>query len=84
MTGYSAKVRLTLLVEEASLDLAEIGPELIYLRHPIDLPPCDATILMTVDGREHRWKVYLPDGLSANAREARTCDRQPAAAAAGR
>jgi hypothetical protein len=79
--GYSAKVSLNLEVDGRLISLHQIGPDSIWLREPIDLPPGDATVIMHVDEFEQQWAVYLPDGLSANSREARTIDRRPAATA---
>lgn len=75
-------MRLDLYVAGGTHSLHEIGPGMVCLREPLDLAPCDAIVVMTVDGQRHEWPVYLPDGLSANSREARTIDREPGCAAA--
>ena len=62
-TGYSAFVRLRLVLGDRTLELASIGPERIRLREPAELPPCDAQVVMNVDDFERRWPVYLPDGI---------------------
>jgi len=80
-TGYSAYVRLQLVLGDRTLELSSIGPDGISLREPAELPPCEAEVVMNVDDFEHRWPVYLPDGISANSREVRTVT-QPAAPAA--
>ena len=61
-TNYSANIRLQLLVGDQIFPLAKIGPESIVLREAIELPACEAEISMSVDGREHRWQVFLTDG----------------------
>jgi hypothetical protein len=73
--GYSANVRLCLLVGEDSFELAAIGPDEISLREPADLPPGPAEIVMHVDSFERRWQVYLPDGISPQSRDVRTVTR---------
>ncbi len=59
---FSSDVRLELRAAGKSFDLAEISPREITLREPIDLPPCDAEIVMTVDGEPRHWKVRLVNG----------------------
>jgi hypothetical protein len=78
--GYSACVELQLIVGERIYDLHAIGPGRICLRDPAELAPCEALVVMQVDGHEDRWPVYLPDGLSANKREARTVPHSAAPA----
>jgi hypothetical protein len=78
-TGYSAQVRLHLLIGGQSIELGQISPERIFLRESIELPPGPAEVVMHVDHFEQRWQVYLPDGISANSREARTAPASPAA-----
>ena len=80
-TGYSAYVRLQLVLGDRTLELSSIGPDGISLREPAELSPCDAEVVMHVNDQERRWPVYLPDGISANSREVRTVT-QPAAPAA--
>jgi hypothetical protein len=74
-TGYSAEVRLHLVVGDDSLELASIGPMEISLREPTELPPGPAEVVMHVDSFERRWQVYLPDGISRNSRYVRTVAR---------
>lgn len=59
---FSADVQLELRAAGRSCELAAIGPHEITLREPIDLPPCDAEIVMTVDGEPTHWKVRLVNG----------------------
>ena len=64
LTGYSAIVRLQLIVDDIEYDLAEMGPNSISLRQPTNLPPCDADVVMHVDHQEQRWRVRLPLGAN--------------------
>jgi len=66
---YSADVRLHLEVDGRVVSLAQTGPEHIMVREPIDLPPCDAEVIVNVDGREHRSRVWLVDGMSKDSRQ---------------
>jgi len=70
--GYSAYVRLHLVVGADVLELASIGPTEISLREPTELPPGPAEVVMHVDSFERRWQVYLLDGISPKSREVRT------------
>ena len=66
--GHSATVRMQLFVNGQVLKIAQIGPRFLMLDHPISYPPSEAEVLMSVDGREERWRVRLPDGISVVAR----------------
>jgi hypothetical protein len=56
---------MQLVVDGASLPIAQMGPDFLLLDEPIDHPPCEATILFCVDDSERRWPVRLPDGLAS-------------------
>jgi hypothetical protein len=63
--GYSADVRMQLLVNGRSLRIGQLGPDFLILDDLADHPPGRAEIMMSVDGRVRRWPVQLPDGVSA-------------------
>lgn len=63
-TGYSADVRLRLIVDDREYALSQIGPECIAPREPITLSPCEADVVMNVDDHQKVWRVWLPDGIS--------------------
>jgi hypothetical protein len=67
--SHSADVRIHLRVNGYVLPIAQLGPEFLILRTPIDHPPCDAEITLSVDGDESRWSVYLPNGIQAGQRK---------------
>ncbi len=71
-TAHSARVTLKLIVDSATYELAQVGPELLIFVNPTSLPPCEGEILMTIDGRVYRQKISLPDGCDLNARIVRT------------
>jgi len=56
---------MQLLVNGSSLPIAQMGPDFLLIDKPIDQPPCEATIVFSVDDSERRWRVRLPDGLAA-------------------
>jgi len=64
--GYSAEVRLQLIVDGNEFSLSEIGPDGFTLRKPMSLPPCEAEVVMLVDDHRRVWRVWLPDGISPN------------------
>ncbi len=55
---------MQLLVNGATLSIGQMGPDFLLLDNPIDHPPAEATIVLSVDGRERRWPVRLPEGLA--------------------
>jgi hypothetical protein len=67
--GYSADVRMRLLLNGASIPLAQLGPDFVLLDAPMDHGPCDATIVLSIDGQERRWTVRLPEGTAAISRK---------------
>jgi hypothetical protein len=56
---------MELFLEGQVLPIAHLGPDFLILEEPADHPPAEGEILMSIDGHERRWTVYLPDGLVA-------------------
>ncbi len=48
--------------------ISHLAPDYLILTEPVDHPPTQAEIVMSIDGNESRWTVRLPAGLSAAAR----------------
>ena len=65
--GHSADVRMQLFVNGRVLKIAQLGPRFLMLDQPIEHPPAEAEIQMSIDGKEERWRVRLPDGISRTA-----------------
>jgi hypothetical protein len=63
--GYSADVRIHLHVNGHVLPVAQLGPDFLILRTPVEHPPADAEIRMSIDGDESRWPVRLVDGIAS-------------------
>lgn len=57
--GYSADVRMTLLIDGQQLPVAQAGGDRIVLRQPASLPSPDAELVISIDGQEDRWRVAL-------------------------
>jgi hypothetical protein len=74
--AYSADVRMELRLQDRVLSIAQLGPDFLILEEPVEHPPAQAEILVSIDGRERRWMVYLPDGLTVGARETRIAPGQ--------
>ncbi|HUY35658.1 MAG TPA: hypothetical protein VMV69_23140 [Pirellulales bacterium] len=62
--GYSAEVRLELVIDGRSLDVEQVGPRSCLLAEPIDHPPGEAEVVMHVDGQRRTWRVAIPQGIS--------------------
>ena len=64
--AHSADVQMQLSVNGHVLSIGHLGSDYVILDNPIDHPPSDAEIFMSVDGNESRWRVKLVDGLSVS------------------
>ena len=63
--GYSADVRMQLNLNGHVLPIGQLGPDFIILRNAPEHRPAEAEIVMSIDGKERRWMVNLPEGISA-------------------
>ena len=63
---YSAIVQLILHVNGQDYELAKVGPSRIVLRNAIQLPACEATLSICIDGQVTQQTIQLPDGASAD------------------
>ena len=61
--GHSAEVQMHLVLNGSILPLSHLGPNYVRLRESAEVPPCDAQIVLVIDGHESRWPVHLPEGL---------------------
>ena len=59
---------MQLCVNGHVLPIAQLGPDFLILRTPIDHPPIDAEIFLSIDGHEDRWAVRLSDGIKPDQR----------------
>jgi hypothetical protein len=65
LQNHSADVRMELRLNGSVLKISHLGRDYLILAQPIDHPPAQAEIVMSVDGKHSRWMVRLPAGLSA-------------------
>lgn len=63
---HSAVVRLHLSIGGETLPLSHVEPNRVILRTHASLPPQQAEVVVSVDGREHRRSVFLPDGIRSS------------------
>jgi hypothetical protein len=71
-SSYSADIRMQLRVDDQVFSIGQLGPDFLILDDPADHPPAEGEITLSVDGRERRWTVRLPDGIAADKLETRT------------
>lgn len=57
--GYSSDVKLWLEHAAGRVALAQTGPDFVIPAAPAELDPGPATVVMAIDGREHRRSVTL-------------------------
>jgi hypothetical protein len=69
---FSSVVRLSLHANGDVIDLASIGPKAVVPRKPVELPKCNAEVVMDVDGERFVWPVRLPTGAVPFEREITT------------
>jgi hypothetical protein len=69
-TGHSAIVHMELRVNGQVLPIGQLGPHFLVLENPADHPPVEsAEIVMSIDSKEERWLVCLPDGIRSDRRK---------------
>ncbi|MEX2671904.1 MAG: hypothetical protein WD294_07325 [Phycisphaeraceae bacterium] len=61
---HSANVRLYLESRGQTVALAQVAPNWVIPVESCNLPAGEAEVVTNVDGREHRWRVFLTDGMS--------------------
>jgi hypothetical protein len=66
---YSAEVTLRLIIDDRRLRIAQVGPDMLILRDQHDTKTTNATLVITVDGKERRQEIVLPQGLSLGREE---------------
>jgi len=69
--NHSADVRIELRLNGHTLPVAQLGPGFLVLRTPIEHPPADAEIYMSIDGSVRQWRVRLAEGITAGQRKTR-------------
>lgn len=57
-----------LVLNGTALPISHLGPDYLRLRESAKFPPCDAQIVLVIDGHESRWPIRLPEGLQPGQR----------------
>jgi len=63
--AHSAQVNMCLLVNGASIPVAQMGPDFLILEKAFEHPPVQAIMVLQVDQSERRWPINLPNGISS-------------------
>lgn len=69
---------MQLCVNGHVLSIGQLGPDFIILDNPADIPPSEAEIALSIDGREKRWAIFLEDGVTAGQKKTRISPCPPA------
>jgi hypothetical protein len=79
-TGYAAEVKLWMSCAGRILQLSHVSTTSVIAREPIDLDPCDADVVVSVDGRESSRPVRLVHGMRRDTPKTQICPRESALA----
>jgi hypothetical protein len=66
--SHSAAVTMELRAGGVCVPLAQLGQDFAIPAEAADLPPCQAEIVLTVDGQTTRMPVFLREGVHADRR----------------
>jgi hypothetical protein len=67
---------MRLHVNGHTMIVGHLGPSYVIVDDPIDHPPADAELTVSIDGEARRWPLCLPDGASSSRRCIRLARRQ--------
>lgn len=62
---------MTLTANGREFTIGQMGPDFLLLRDQIDVEPCNAQVMLSIDGNVKRWEVFLPNGIDGASREVR-------------
>jgi hypothetical protein len=62
--GHSAEVKMRLELGDSTFPVAQLGPDFLILRTLVEQAPADAVLFYSVDGKERRRDIRLPEGIS--------------------
>jgi len=65
-TGHSADVKMHLILDGKTLSIGQMGPDFLILDSPIEHPPANAVLFISIDGNESKREIHLPQGISTN------------------
>ena len=61
--AYSADVKIRLQCADRTIELSQAAPNWIIVKVPTELAPCEAEIVLEIDGSPSSRRVFLPDGI---------------------
>ena len=64
--GYSTIADFKLIANGTTYDVGQVSSNFIIMAHPVEIPPCEAELIITVEGDERRRQVRLPNGASSD------------------
>lgn len=67
-TGYSAKVELWLQTDGRAVPLTHTCETFVIAAHPTELPPGQATLVVSIDDKRIERAVRLVNGMSSGQR----------------
>ena len=73
--GYSSTVSGWLVAGGHRLALAQVGPDHCVVRRSVAIAPCEAELVIEIDGHQQQSCVFLQDGISANSTLVKFADR---------
>ena len=56
---------MQLLVNGSNIGIMQMGPDFLFIEPVVAHAAGEATIILKVDDKEQRWKVWLPEGIAA-------------------
>jgi hypothetical protein len=62
--GYSANVRLFLIVQGHRLNVSHLEPNHCRVRNPVEIAPGPAELVIEIDGQEQRRAILLDHGIT--------------------
>jgi hypothetical protein len=66
--GHSADVKMHLVLDGCTRPIRQLGRDFLMLEKPFDHPPADAILVVEIDGRLREKAVWLPNGISRDAK----------------
>ena len=63
---FSSRVSIELKIGGTTVDVEQACGEFVITALPFDLPPGEATLIVSIDGRPFPQRVYLSEGVRAN------------------
>jgi hypothetical protein len=81
--SYSAEVQMELRVNGRVFSVGQLGPDFVMLDDPVEHPPADGEMMVSIDGEVKRWPVWLPDGVVPGKDRTRMVERPAEGSVAG-